>query len=183
MNETKNKILQSAISIWGKNLAATLDDIAIHAGISRRTLHRHYSGRDDLMDSVFNLIIDEYLIQLKLIIQKTTCDKEKLKAFLQFDINSGKRYNVFCQLRKAEYAEIETENESFIELYDIYQGLFKRLQDDRKISKDLSLQWIEIFYLTVVETSLRSIDSGLNKDDCLKMAWLSLWNGIKTDKE
>lgn len=67
-------------------------------------------------------------------------------------------------------------------MYDIYLGLFKGLQEQTKVSEELSLQWLEIFYLTVVETSLKSIDSGLNKDECLKMAWSSLWNGIKSDK-
>lgn len=183
MIETKSQILQSAITVWGRNLAATLDDIAKDTGISRRTLHRHYSGRDDLMDSVFNFIIDEYLMHLKRIIEKTPSDKEKLKAFLQFDINSSKKYLVFCQLRKSEYAHMETENDNFIEMYSIYQGLFKRLQDEQKISKDLSLQWIETFYLTLVESSDKIIDSGFNKDECLKMAWTSLWNGIKSGNQ
>jgi len=183
MKETKNQILLSAITIWGKNLAATLDDIASHTGISRRTLHRHYSGRDDLMYSVFNFIIDEYLTQLNLTIQNTPCDIEKLKAFLQFDIFSSKKYLVFCQLRKVEFTDIETENENFKEMYSKYVDLFKRLQDEQKISKDLSLQWVEIFYLAVVEASDKMMDSGVSKEDCFKMAWWSLWNGIKSDNQ
>jgi len=183
MNETKSKILQSAITVWGKNLVATLDDIAGHTGISRRTLHRHYTGRDDLMNSVFDHIIEEYLTHLKIIIQNSTSDKDNLKAFLEFDINSSKKYMIFCQLRKAEYAEIETENDAFQELYSIYLGLFKRLKENKQISEELSLQWIEVLYLTVVEASSRSIDSGLNTKECINMAWASLWNGIKSDKE
>lgn len=180
MNETRGQILQSAIMVWGKNLTATLDDIAKHTGISRRTLHRHYSGRDDLMDSVFNFIIDEYLINLKQSIKNCTSEREKLKAFLQFDINSSKKYLVFCQLRKAEFQHIEIENENFKEMYSIYLDLFKKLQDDLEISKDLSLQWIETFYLSIVETSDKIIESGINIDECFDMAWFSLWNGIKT---
>lgn len=135
------------------------------------------------MESVFNLIIDEYLTRLKLIIASIPSDIEKLKAFLEFDINSSKRYLVFCQLRKAEFTDIETENDNFKEMYSIYHELFNRLQDEQKISKDLSLQWIETFYLTLVESSEKIIDSGLNKDECLKMAWLSLWNGIKSENQ
>jgi len=183
MKETKIQILQSAITVWGKNLASTLDDIAKHTGISRRTLHRHYSGRDELMDSVFNYIIDEYLINLKYIIKNSSSEKEKLKAFLQFDINSSKKYLVFCQLRKAEFQHIELENENFKEVYSIYHGLFKKLQDDRVISKDLSLQWIETFYLSIVESSDKIIDSGVDLDECFDMAWFSLWNGIKTENQ
>ncbi len=183
MNETKNKILQSAITVWGKNLAATLDDIASHTGISRRTLHRHYTGRDDLMNSVFDHIIEEYLTHLKIIIQNSSSDKDQLKAFLEFDINSSKKYMVFCQLRQAEYAEIETENDAFQELYSIYLGLFERLKENKQTSEKLTLQWLEIFYLTVVEASSKSIDAGLNKKECINMAWSSMWNGIKSDNQ
>ena len=45
MKETKTKILQSAISVWGKDMIATLDDIASATGISRRTLHRQLHGQ------------------------------------------------------------------------------------------------------------------------------------------
>jgi len=183
MKETRNQILQSAIKVWGKNLAATLDDIAQHTGISRRTLHRHYSGKDDLLDSVFNYIIDEYLVNLKQNIENSSSEKEKLKAFLQFDINSSKKYLVFCQLRKEEFQHIEIENENFKEMYSIYLDLFKKLQDNLEISKDLSLQWIETFYLSIVETSDKIIDSGIDIDECFDMAWFSLWNGIKTVNE
>lgn len=183
MKETKNKILQSAITIWGENLAATLDDIAKYLGISRRTLHRHYSGRDDLLDSVFNYIIDEYLINLKQNIKINSSEKDKLKAFLRFDINSSKKYLVFCQLRKAEFQHIEIESENFKEMYLIYLNLFKKLQDDQEISKDLSLQWIETFYLSIVESSDKIIDSGIDIDECFDMAWFSLWNGIKIVNE
>lgn len=180
MKETKNQILQSAITIWGNNLAATLDDIAQHAKISRRTLHRHYSGKDDLLDSVFNYIIDEYLVSLKQNIKRDISDKEKLKSFLQFDINSSKKYMVFCELRKVEFQHIEVANENFNEMYSIYLNLFKKLQDNQEISEHLSLQWIETFYLSVVESSDKIIDSGIDSAKCFNMAWFSLWNGIKS---
>jgi len=179
MAETKSKILQSAIIIWGKNLTASLDDIASHINISRRTLHRHYSGRDDLMNSVFNYIIEEYLIQIKIIIQNASSHKNQLKAFLYYDIESGSKYLVFCQLRKTNYKEIESQNVNFQELYAIYQGLFKQLKDEKKIREKLSSQWLEIFYSTIVESALKSIDSGVNKKECLNMTWSSFWNGIK----
>ncbi|MCT4588916.1 MAG: TetR/AcrR family transcriptional regulator [Carboxylicivirga sp.] len=183
MKETKTKILQSAITTWGKDLSATLDDIAGNLGISRRTLHRHYSGRDELMDSVFNFIINEYLFHLKKIIDDSPNDKDRLKAFLKFDINSAKKYMVFCQVRKEEYPEVATENENFIEMYSIYVQVFERLLAAQQISKDLSIQWMMNFYLSIVEASDKLIDNGLDKDECFQMAWQSFWNGIKSENE
>lgn len=181
MKETKKQILNSAISIWGDDLNGTLDDIAGHTGISRRTLHRHYTGREDLMNSVFNHIIDEYLIHLRGIINTTSNEKDKLKDFLFYDIESGSRYLIFCQLRKAKYTEIETENANLKELYSIYISLFEGLKENQQIRKELSLNWLETLYMLIVETAVRSIDNGIDKKEVLEMAWSTFWNGIKGD--
>lgn len=178
MSETKLKILQSAIEVWGGNINAPLDDIANYINISRRTLHRHYAGRDDLINSVFNHIITEYLIQTKSIIKSAKSNEDKLQSFLYFDINSGSRYMIFCELRKSDYKEIESQNTNFKELYSLYIGLFKELKNEQKINDHLSIEWIEIFYSTIIESTLKAIESGLNKEECLNMAWSSFWQGI-----
>ena len=179
MVETKNKILRSAITIWGKDITSSLDDIAHNIGISRRTLHRHYSGKGDLLNSVFNYIIEEYLVHIKTINSNSSNNIDKLKAFLFFDIKSGKNYMFFCQLRKTKHKEIEEDNTSFKELHTLYLGLFKQLKEEEKIDQSLTLIWIEIFYLTVVESAHKAIESGLDVENCIKMAWSSFWKGIK----
>lgn len=183
MSETKSKILQTAIVVWGNNITTPLDDIASKAGVSRRTLHRHYSGRDDLMKSVFNYIINEYLIEIKGLIKTSKNSENQLKEFLYYDINSGQKYMVFCQLRKTSYMEMASEDANFIELYTLYIDLFKQLKNEKKIRETLSTQWLEVFYTTIIESALKSIDLGLKKEDCLNMAWSSFWNGIKTPTE
>lgn len=180
MSETKRKILKEAIRTWGMDIGTSLDEIATNADISRRTLHRHYKGREDLMISVFNFIIDEYLIEAHKIIQDNLNQKDQLEAFLNFDIASGSQYMMFCQLRKTSYKDIATQNAHFIELYAIYMNLFVDLKNKGEVRKGLSLQWLEIFYSTIVESAVRSIEVGLNKEECIAMAWSSFWNGIKT---
>ena len=180
MKETKNKILQAAIIIWGSDLAATLDDIANHTGISRRTLHRHYEGREDLMKSVLNYIIEKYLEYTKDLQQNTSSDQECLKKLLEYDIKSGSVYKVFCQLRRTNYTEFETDDENFKELYAFYIGLFGRLRSGGQIRNELSIQWLETFYMAIVESCLGVIDSGVDEKECMHMTWTTLWNGIKS---
>lgn len=181
MSETKRKIIDSAIKLWGRELSISLDEIANNAGVSRRTLHRHFSGRDDLMVSVFNFIIEAYLKEIKEIINNESDNVSKLKAFLHYDIESGSDYMVFCQLRKSEFKEMLTEDPSLSELYALILGLFKTLKEENLIEENLSIKWLELFYSSIVETSLRSIYDGLEQEECLKMAWFSLWNGIKNN--
>lgn len=179
MVETKNKIVQSAIALWGKDISCSLDDIANNVGVSRRTLHRHFSGKEDLIISVFDFIIEEYLNEVQSILNSSLTTVEKLKSFLVFDIKSGKNYMFFCQLRKTKYQKLEKGNDAFQALHNLYLGLFKQLKEEGKIDNGLSLSWIEIFYLSIVESANKGIESGFEEEECMAMSWLTFWKGIK----
>jgi len=143
----------------------------------------NYTGREDLMNSVFNYIIEEQLIRLNDILAKYPGTKDRLREFLYLDIESGSQYMVFCQLRKTKYVEFEEENENFKELYAIYMALFKQPIENGQIRKELSASWLETFYMLMVETSLRSMEEGEDKEECFQMAWSCFWNGIKSDSK
>ncbi|WP_299048472.1 TetR/AcrR family transcriptional regulator [uncultured Tateyamaria sp.] len=46
---SSNVILNAAFDVFSQNPGASLADVAKAAGVGRATLHRHFSGRDDLM--------------------------------------------------------------------------------------------------------------------------------------
>ena len=140
MNETKDKILQSAIAIWGSNIIASLDDIASNVGISRRTLHRHFKGRDDLMKSLFSYLIEVYLISIEQAIHKETTTVDKLQALLINDIKSTEKYLTFCQLYETHPEKFQFEQKKIEEINIIYSKLFKKLKREKLLSNQLSLE-------------------------------------------
>lgn len=46
---TEAHILEAAFAVFSQNPGASLADVAKQAGVGRATLHRHFSGRDDLI--------------------------------------------------------------------------------------------------------------------------------------
>ncbi len=56
---TLNTILDAAFAALNDNPQATLADIAKRAGIGRATLHRHVSGRDDLIRKMARTAMQE----------------------------------------------------------------------------------------------------------------------------
>ncbi|KUJ72119.1 TetR/AcrR family transcriptional regulator [Thiomicrospira sp. WB1] len=52
MKDTTQKILAAATQVWNQNPSAPLKDIAEAAGVSRMTLHRHFDGRDALLEAI-----------------------------------------------------------------------------------------------------------------------------------
>lgn len=179
MVETKSKIIQSAIVVWKQNLNASLDDIASHLGISRRTLHRHFSGRNDLVNSVFEILLQEYLSNVRQAIETKSNAVDKLKVLFLNDIESAEKYILFSHIQTTSHLQ---ESQDVKELFTIYSSLFNQLIATNKISERISLRWLELFYSTIIQTVINAIKSDLNKEDFVDMAWVTFWNGIKKDK-
>jgi AcrR family transcriptional regulator len=176
---TKNKILQSAIFIWGQDFTASLEDIANHLGISRRTLHRHFSGREDLVHSVYNVLLEAYLLSVKQIIKSKSDGVETLKALFANDMENAERYLLFSHIQKLYFFNDAKEQEADEELRHIYISLFQQLINNNKIADGISIKWLELFYSSIIESVIKGIKSGLKKEDFMDMAWTSFWNGIK----
>lgn len=179
MNETSSKIIQSAIKVWGNDIQASLDDIAKNVNISRRTLHRHFSGRDDLLKSVFELIFQNSLIEVKRLVKEYSNLEERLAAFFKYDVYSGSETQVFCQIRKTQFQELIYHNQSLIELRQIYLDLFEVLKKQNAIREELTVEWIETMYLVVLESVLTNSIEDSNIEEQILMAWTTFWNGIK----
>lgn len=52
IEKTIEAILEAAFAVFEETPTATLADVAAEAGVGRATLHRHFSGRDDLMSAL-----------------------------------------------------------------------------------------------------------------------------------
>ncbi|MEO1107413.1 MAG: TetR/AcrR family transcriptional regulator [Pseudomonadota bacterium] len=56
---TKDAIIEAAFEVFSQNQAASLGDVAQHAGVGRATLHRHFPGRPELMRALAKIAIAE----------------------------------------------------------------------------------------------------------------------------
>ncbi|MCM6771959.1 TetR/AcrR family transcriptional regulator [Nocardia sp. CDC159] len=51
-SRTRAAIVEAALAVWAREIAAPLTDIAERAGVSRSTLHRYFPERQNLLDAV-----------------------------------------------------------------------------------------------------------------------------------
>ncbi|MEJ7658919.1 MAG: helix-turn-helix domain-containing protein [Hymenobacter sp.] len=49
MPDTQQHIVEAAIRVFNEDYSAPLEKVAERAGVTRRTLHRHFAGRDELL--------------------------------------------------------------------------------------------------------------------------------------
>ncbi|WP_019896418.1 TetR/AcrR family transcriptional regulator [Hydrogenovibrio halophilus] len=61
MKDTTRKILSAATQVWNENPAAPLKDIAETAGVSRMTLHRHFDGREALLEAILQAFMQRIM--------------------------------------------------------------------------------------------------------------------------
>lgn len=74
MNKTKRAIFDSAIKVFSSYgyEGATVDEVAINAGVAKGTLYYHYKGKEDL----FNFIIKEGINFIREAVQEALIDIE-----------------------------------------------------------------------------------------------------------
>lgn len=180
MIKTKGRILQAAIKLWSKNAGASLEDIANEIGISRRTLHRHYKGREDLVLNVLNHLVDEYLKTVEEHLQhKDSSLVDRLKRLFYNDIRSADNYLVYSNLRKTDYPDFASQSNDVQRLHELYHSFFSELKQSDLIADYISIKWIEMFYSSVVEAAIKMLEGTGEVEDHMFIAWNSFWNGIK----
>ena len=74
MNKTKRAIFESALKIFSSNgyAGATMDDIAVNAGVAKGTLYYHFKSKEE----IFNYIIAEGMNIIKDQIETATSNED-----------------------------------------------------------------------------------------------------------
>lgn len=107
MNETRNRILDVAVDVLGQNPDAGMGDIALAAGVVRRTVYGHFPARADLVRTLSLRAVDE---MTAILTEVNATDPAADAAWAEFVARLwpvAHRYRVLVALRRGEYgAEI-----------------------------------------------------------------------------
>lgn len=80
MNEVKSKIIQFSETKFLKNgfYRSTMDEIARELKISKKTIYKHFSSKDDLVNAVLESVMFEYQRKIQEIVNSDLNAAEKL---------------------------------------------------------------------------------------------------------
>ncbi len=81
--ETDTTILEAAFTVLAARPTATLADIAQAAGVGRATLHRYFSGRDDLIRAMALMAAKELEEAVNVAVAHVETDTEGLRLCLE----------------------------------------------------------------------------------------------------
>ncbi|WOE76291.1 TetR/AcrR family transcriptional regulator [Alterisphingorhabdus coralli] len=104
-------LIEAAFTLLSENPAASLADIAERAGVGRATLHRHFSGRDDLILTLGKTALREMEDAAETACTDVLSHSEALRRTLEALIPLGDRYRFLMREQIEEHPEILAELE------------------------------------------------------------------------
>ncbi|MEM1121294.1 MAG: helix-turn-helix domain-containing protein, partial [Bacteroidota bacterium] len=97
---TKSKIIDAAIAVFNEDLSAPLQKIADRADVTRRTLHRYFSDRDELVAVCEREVETSCKKAMISAIKSSDNALTQLENMLYAGINCGAKYSFFNKLHK-----------------------------------------------------------------------------------
>jgi len=98
MKKTKENIIQAAILLLEKDKNCSLEEIATEAGVSRRTLHRYFDGKEELIIAVFENLAEKYYEGFLEIIGEEKPILETVKKLLSYDLKTFSSHSTIYYL-------------------------------------------------------------------------------------
>ncbi|WP_233268702.1 TetR/AcrR family transcriptional regulator [Mucilaginibacter lacusdianchii] len=182
MEPTQQKIVEAAIFVFNDDLSATLETVADRAGVTRRTLHRYFKDRTDLMISCQSVMQKSCKEAMAKAINSSQDPLKQLELTLYASIDCGSKYSFLNKLHQRPEHHHAHENKDCAEYDNITQqwyGIIEKLQYQQIITHTLTNTWIFFLFTGMVNTAIAALNSGnVAPNDIKRFAWLSFSRSI-----
>ncbi|MEQ3664308.1 TetR/AcrR family transcriptional regulator [Olleya sp.] len=178
MKKSKEHIIDIAIILLEKNIFASLDEIALESGISRRTLHRYFDGKEELIIQVFETLLNEYTEGFIDIIWAEMNTVDTIKSLLKYDLKWYSRYTTIYNLYETHSDKYKFEEDLIKKIEQDYISIFTTFLSEYDCNPLLNSQWLEAYYTSILKLGGNQIKTGLDKETVFKTIWEIFWNGI-----
>jgi len=182
MVDTQQKIIDAAIAVFNDDQSAPLEKVAEKAAVTRRTLHRYFKDRNELIAFCAEDIQKNCSKAMTAALASSDDPLAQLEQMLYAGIACGTKYAAFHKLHNSEGHQHQHSNQNCAEydsLYKHYEEIIAKLQDKGRINKQLTTQWIYTFFTGVVSTTVNADRAGtVAKQSLRQFAWFSFSKGI-----
>jgi TetR/AcrR family transcriptional repressor of mexCD-oprJ operon len=174
---TRDELLRAAADYLGRRPNATQDEIAAAVGVSRATLHRHFSGRVALMAALEELAIAE----MGTVIAAARLHEGSAAQALCRLVTACEPVSPYLALL---YSQSQEDPTASLEVWQEIDGritdLFLRGQRDGEFRPDLPAAWLtEAFYSLVAATDWSIRVGRVAARDASRIITDLLLNGVR----
>jgi len=182
MKDTKQKIIDAAITIFNEDFSAPLEAIADKAEVTRRTLHRYFSDRQDLVDACQHTMQESCRTAMEAVYVRFQEPVERFENMLYAAIDCGVKFSFLHRLHNSDqhnHSQSNKECKNYDRTFNKFKSVLEELKSAGLLNNDLTIEWIEMLMTGIVTAAINSERAGnVAKMNIKKFAWHSLSKGI-----
>lgn len=180
--DTRQKIIDAAITVLNEDFSASVDKIAERADLSRRTLHRYFADRKELINACMEDMMQAWQTAMLQACDSTQDPLIQLERMLYAGIDCGVRY-VFMHklLSYPDDNEITNppQNAAYVTARDNWFQMIPALQHQQLISEHVNATWIRLLFIQMISVTVQAYRSGdIAQNEIKKLAWYSFRRSI-----
>lgn len=175
--KTKNILIESAIEALNEDQSCNMDVIADKARVSRRTLHRYFSSREQMIKECVATIMSNMLFDVKRVLETEKTAINQLQQMFEDDIKKGQHFE-FCKKFADEFMEEKTKAE-FKEMGILFYKLLDKLKSLGIIDVQLSNEWLSYVWMGIVRSTNQALKDGIiAPKKANELAWKAFSSGV-----
>ncbi len=182
MEVTERKIIDAAIATFNDDPSASLETVAEGAGVTRRTLHRYFKDRTQLLDACKSEMQASCQAAMNAAYQGSSDPLRQLELMLYAGIDCGYKYAFLKKLhRRTRYEDApeHAEGIAYDSIMGKWRALVVSLQKQETVSRQLTIPWIFALFDGMINSTIDALRSGdIARNDIKKFAWFSFSRSI-----
>ena len=181
MPPTHQAIIDAAINVFNEDYSAPLEQVAAQAGVTRRTLHRYFKGREELLACCELDMQRTCRLALTQALDSSTEPLKQLEQMLYAVVDCGAKYSFFHKLHtQPQHRGVPHAGEAD---YDVLHGRYRRiveqLQAQGTISPHITAEWVKMLMSGIVSATIHADSFGaVDAAHVKQFAWFSFSKGI-----
>lgn len=174
--DTRTAILEAAFEAFGQNPGTSLADVADLAGVGRATLHRHFTGRDDLIGALAELAMDELDAAVDHAVANATSYTEGLRLALGAILPLANRQVFLATEAAANTGDMAARIEA--DFKELVNDVAKA-QSEGGLRSDIPAEWIARAYDNLIYAGWQMVrNEEATPKQATEFAWKTLMEGM-----
>lgn len=182
MKDTKQNIIDAAIKIFNEDLSAPLETVAEQASVTRRTLHRYFAERQDLVNACQNTMQESCREAMEAVYRNFEDPLERFEHILYAAIDCGVKFSFLHRLHNNEHhshSQHNKECKNYDRTFNKFKSALEDLHNAGWLDENLTMEWVEMLVTGIVTAAINSERAGnVARINIKKFAWHSLRKGI-----
>lgn len=180
--QTHQRLLDVATQVFNEDFSAPLERIAERAGVTRRTLHRYFASREELLSQCLQEARRVCSQAMADAMDSTDEPRTQLERMLNAGINCGTKYALFTKLESqptAQQAAPAADCPTYPIVYARFHALIQQLQAQGVLSLHITPEWVMLFFNSIMVTTINAESTGsVARTNIRQFAWFSFSRGI-----